>query len=178
MLTSDFGVASEVKMFNFDAPDYSSASINALGVINMTEVDFGSADMTIAPGGSSSTANGPSGDNAVMDDVTVGDMLVYRMQPSVMTDVTAGHIDFSGNETAIRHGSGQGTGFTMNNFAITGADKACINLPSSADAMIFEGTMTNCNTDGESWGGAIVNYPGSTGGMLHVENVTLSLIHI
>ena len=63
----------------------------------MTEVDFGSADMTIAPGGSSSTANGPSGDNAVMDDVTIGDMLVYRMQPSVMTDVTAGHIDFSGN---------------------------------------------------------------------------------
>ena len=66
----------------------------------------------------------------------------------------------------------------MNNFAITGADKACINLPSSADAMIFEGTMTNCNTDGESWGGAIVNYPGSTGGMLHVENVTIENAYV
>ena len=32
-----------------------------------------------------------------MDDLTVGDMIVYRMQPSIMNDVTAGHIDFSGN---------------------------------------------------------------------------------
>jgi hypothetical protein len=39
--------------------------------------------------------------------------------------------------------------------------------------MIMEGTMSDCNSDGETWGGAIVNYPGSTGGMLHVENVTI-----
>ena len=97
VLSSDFGVASEVKLYNFDADDYSSASINALGHINMTEVDFGSADLTIAPGGSSSTANGPSGDNAVIDDVTAGDMLIYRMQPSIFADVTSGHVDFSGN---------------------------------------------------------------------------------
>ena len=97
VLTSDFGVASEVKLFNFEADDYSSASINALGLINMTEVDFGDADLTIAPGGASSTANGPSGDSAIMDDVTAGDMMIYRMQPSIMNDVTAGHIDFSGN---------------------------------------------------------------------------------
>ena len=44
--------------------------------------------------------------------------------------------------------------------------------------MIFEGTMTNCNTDGETWGGAIVNYPGSTGGMLHVENVTIENAYV
>ena len=97
VLSSDFGVASEVKLYNFDADDYSSASINALGHINMTDVDFGSADLTIAPGGSSSTANGPSGDNAVIDDVTAGDMLIYRMQPSIFADVTSGHVDFSGN---------------------------------------------------------------------------------
>ena len=97
VLSSDFGVSSEVKLFNFDADDYSSASINALGHINMTEVDWGSADLTIAPGGSSSTANGPSGDHAIMNDVTTGDMLIYRMQPSIFADVTAGHIDFSGN---------------------------------------------------------------------------------
>ena len=97
VLNSDYGVASEVMLYNFDADDYSSASINALGAINMTDVDWGSADLTIAPGGSSSTANGPSGDNAIIDDVTAGDMLIYRMQPSIFADVTAGHIDFSGN---------------------------------------------------------------------------------
>ena len=61
----------------------------------------------------------------------------------------------------------------MMNFAINGADNACINLPSSSDAILIEGTMSNCNSNGVSWGGAIVNYPGSTGGMLHVENVTI-----
>ena len=66
----------------------------------------------------------------------------------------------------------------MNDFSINGADKACINLPTSANAMIKEGTMTNCNTDGESWGGAIVNYTGSTGGMLHVENVTIENAYV
>ena len=55
----------------------------------MTEVDWGNADLTIAPSGSSSTANGPSGDNAIIDDLTVGDMMVYRTQPSIMNDVTA-----------------------------------------------------------------------------------------
>ena len=93
--TSDFGVLSEVRLYNFVADDYTSASINAEGLINMTEVDWGNADLTIAPSGSSSTANGPSGDNAIIDDLTVGDMIVYRTQPSIMNDVTAGHIDFS-----------------------------------------------------------------------------------
>ena len=65
-----------------------------------------------------------------------------------MTDVT-----FTNVETAIRHGSGAGTGFTMTDFTINGADKACINLPKSSDATIKEGTMTNCNTDGETWVG-------------------------
>ena len=86
-----------------------------------------------------------------------------------MTDVT-----FTNVETAIRHGSGAGTGFTMTDFTINGADKACINLPKSSDATIKEGTMTNCNTDGETWGGAVVTFPGSTGGMLHIENVTIT----
>ena len=85
-----------------------------------------------------------------------------------MSDVT-----FTNVETAISHGSGQGTSITMMNFAINGADNACINLPSSANAMLMEGTMSNCNSNGVAWGGAIVNYPGSTGGMLHVENVTI-----
>ncbi|MEC8107001.1 MAG: hypothetical protein VX115_04585, partial [Candidatus Thermoplasmatota archaeon] len=160
VLTSDFGVASEVKMFNFDAPDYSSASINALGVINMTEVNWGTADLVVAPGGSSSTANGPSGDNAVMDDVTVGDMLVYRMQPSVMTDVTAGHIDFSGN--AITTDAMVVTNLDSGRFGVAGcgwiidvttidSDRVYSSCSSSAapNNMIFDsGTLTHTsNTD-------------------------------
>ena len=158
VLTSDFGVASEVKMFNFDAPDYSSASINALGVINMTEVDFGSADLTIAPGGASSTANGPSGDNAIMDDVTVGDMLVYRMQPSVMADVTAGHIDFSGN--AITTDAMIVTNLDSGRFGVAGcgwiidvttidSDRVYSSCSSSAapNNMIFDGgTLTHTSS--------------------------------
>ena len=40
-------------------------------------------------------------------------------------------------------------------------------------ATLKEGTIKNCNTDGKSWGGTIVNYPGSTAGALHAENLTV-----
>ena len=158
VLSSDFGVASEVMLFNFDAPDYSSASINALGAINMTEVDLGSADLTIAPGGASSTANGPSGDNAIMDELTVGDMLIYRMQPSIMTDVTAGHIDFSGN--AITTDAMIVTNLDSGRFGVAGcgwiidvttidADRVYSSCSSSAapNNMIFDsGTLTHTSS--------------------------------
>jgi hypothetical protein len=95
---SDFGVDSEVNLFNFDADDYTSASINALKVINMTEVNWGTdTDLTIVPGGAGSNANGPFGSNAIIDDVTVGDIMMYRMQPEIINDLTAGHIDISGD---------------------------------------------------------------------------------
>jgi hypothetical protein len=90
---------------------------------------------------------------------------------------TMSQVTFTNVETAISHGSGQGTGIKLMNFAISGADKSCINLPSSANAMIVEGTMSNCNLDGDSSGGAIVNDAGSTGGMLHVENVTIENVY-
>ena len=63
----------------------------------MTEVDVGTASLAIVPGGSSSTANGPSGDSAIFYDVEAGDMSLTRIQPSIFNDVTAGHIDISGN---------------------------------------------------------------------------------
>ena len=155
VLSSDFGVASEVKLYNFDADDYSSASINALGHINMTDVDFGSADLTIAPGGSSSTANGPSGDNAVINDVTAGDMLIYRMQPSIFADVTSGHVDFSGN--AITTDAMVVTNLDSGRFGVAGcgwiidattfdSDRLYSSCSSSAapNTMIFDsGTLTH-----------------------------------
>ena len=158
VLSSDFGVASEVKLFNFVADDYASASINALGHINMTEVDWGDADLTIAPGGASSTANGPSGDHAIMDDVTAGDMLIYRMQPSIFADVTAGHIDFSGN--AISTDAMVVTNLDSGRFGVAGcgwiidvttvdSDRVYSSCSSSAapNMMIFDGgTLTHTSS--------------------------------
>ena len=63
----------------------------------MTDVDIGTATLSITPGGSSSTANGPSGDLAIFDNIESGDMSLTRIQPSMFNDVTAGHIDISGN---------------------------------------------------------------------------------
>ena len=153
--SSDFGVLSEVRLYNFVADDYTSASINAEGLINMTEVDWGNADLTIAPSGSSSTANGPSGDNAIIDDLTVGDMIVYRTQPSIMNDVTAGHIDFSGN--AINTDAMVITNLDSGRFGIAGcgwlvqassidSDRLYGSCSSSAapNTMIFDGgTLTH-----------------------------------
>ena len=153
--SSDFGVLSEVQLYNFVADDYTSASINAQGLINMTEVDWGNADLTIAPGGSSSTANGPFGDNAIIDDLTVGDMTVYRTQPSIMNDVTAGHIDFSGN--AINTDAMVITNLDSGRFGIAGcgwlvqastidSDRLYGSCSSSAapNTMIFDGgTLTH-----------------------------------
>ena len=96
-LDSAFGTSSEVNIFNLNAPGYSSVSINALGSINMTDVDIGTATLSITPGGSSSTANGPSGDFAIFHNIDSGDISMTRIQPSIFNDVTAGHIDISGN---------------------------------------------------------------------------------
>lgn len=86
-----------------------------------------------------------------------------------MNDVT-----FTNVAAAFEHGSGQGTAVEMTNFAVDGADNACFNFAENAVAVLREGSLKSCNTVGQSWGGAIVNYPGSTAGSLFVENVTVT----
>ncbi|MEG3600860.1 MAG: hypothetical protein VX356_01310, partial [Candidatus Thermoplasmatota archaeon] len=85
-----------------------------------------------------------------------------------MSDVT-----FTNVGAVFTHGSGQGTVVTMENFEVDGADEACFNFPENTIATLKEGTIKNCNTDGKSWAGTIVNYPGSTAGALHAENLTV-----
>ena len=85
-----------------------------------------------------------------------------------MSDVT-----FTNVGAVFTHGSGQGTVLTMEDFEIDGVDEACFNFPENTVATLKEGTIKNCNTDGKSWGGTIVNYPGSTAGALHAENLTV-----
>mgnify|MGYP000013462230 CR=1 FL=1 len=85
-----------------------------------------------------------------------------------MSDVT-----FTNVGSVFTHGSGQGTVVTMTDFSIDGVNKACFNFPENSVATLIEGSIKNCNTDGESWGGTIVNYPGSSSGALHAENLTV-----
>ena len=87
---------------------------------------------------------------------------------------TMDHVTFTDVKSAFEHGSGQGTVVSMTDFAVDGADEACFNFAEDTVATLKEGSMKNCNTNGETWGGAIVNYPGSTAGSLFVENVTVT----
>ena len=91
------GSGSEVVLHNFDADDYATVSIEAMDAIMMTDVDFGSALMTITPGGTGSTGNGPSADHAVFEDVTVGDTTMTRVQPGTFDSVTMGSFSMTGN---------------------------------------------------------------------------------
>ena len=90
-----------------------------------------------------------------------------------MNDVT-----FTNVESAFSHGSGQGTQVTMSNFAVTDSRSACFNFAENTIATLTgtagnPSTMTRCNTNFNDWGGAIVNYPGSTSGSLTVEYVDI-----
>ena len=85
-----------------------------------------------------------------------------------MSDVT-----FTNVGAVFTHGSGQGTVVSISDFSVDGADEACFNFAENSIATLIEGTIKNCNTDGKSWAGAIVNYPGSNSGSLHAENLTV-----
>ena len=97
-ISSAGGSSSEVVLHNFVADDYSSVSIDAMGMIMLTDVDFGTASMAFLPGGSAtSSAASASGDNAIFDDVTGGSMMMRNVQPGTFTDVTVGDLTVTGN---------------------------------------------------------------------------------
>lgn len=93
---------------------------------------------------------------------------------------TLSDVSFSNVGAAISHGSGAGTGVYMTDFSIDGADESCLNLPENANVVLMEGTLEDCNTDGNAWGGAIATNSGSssatasTGGSLWIENVSVT----
>ena len=87
---------------------------------------------------------------------------------------TMDHVTFTNVGTAFKHGSGQGTVMTMTDFEINDASDACFDLAEDSNATLRDGEMNDCNSDGNSWGGAIVNYPGSTTGALTLENIEIS----
>lgn len=117
-IASSAGTGSEVVLFNFDADDYAMSSINAVSAIHIEDVDLGTSSLSLTPGGSSSTATGPSGDNAVIDTLTSGDIEMHRMHPSVFTDITAGDVSINGN--AITTGVLSLANFDVGNWQLTG----------------------------------------------------------
>ena len=90
------------------------------------------------------------------------------------------HVTFTNVGTAFKHGSGQGTVMSMTDFEVNDASDACFDLAEDSNVTLRDGEMTDCNSGGNSWGGAIINYPGSTGGALYVENVEIedSLVNL
>ena len=97
-LSSAAGSGSEVVLHNFDAASYASVSIDAMNVVMMTKVDFGSASVNLYPAGiSTSSATGASGDNAIFDDVTAGNMMMRNLQPGTFKDVSVGDLTITGD---------------------------------------------------------------------------------
>jgi FlaG/FlaF family flagellin (archaellin) len=122
-------------------------------------VNFNDTTDAVFRSGSRHDGTGPSCGSATADCNTGN----YTMSDVTFTDVGS----------VFTHGSGQGTVLTMTDFSIDGVDKACFDFPENSVATLIEGSMKNCNTDGESWAGAIVNAPGSSAGELHAENLTV-----
>ena len=93
---------------------------------------------------------------------------------------TMDHVTFSNVGSAFKHGSGQGTILTMTDFDIDDASDACFDLAEDSIVTLRDGTMDDCNSDGNSWGGAVINYPGSTSGSLIMENIDIdeSLVNL
>ncbi len=93
---------------------------------------------------------------------------------------TMDHVTFSNVGTAFKHGSGQGTVMTMSDFEINDASGACFDLAEDSEVTLRDGEMTDCNSGGNSWGGAVINYPGSTSGSLILENIDIedSLVNL
>ena len=92
------GAGGEVVLNNFDADDYATVNVDAMDKVILTDVDFGSADASFYPGGiSTSSAPGASGDNAVFDNVDVGNLVIRNLQPGTFDDVTAEVFNIQGN---------------------------------------------------------------------------------
>jgi hypothetical protein len=91
------GTGSSMYIYNMDADGYSSAAIHALDSIKMETVDWGSADVAMSPGGTTSTAAGPSGkSSASIEDLTAGDVTMARMAPT-MDNIDIGALLIMGN---------------------------------------------------------------------------------
>ena len=88
-------------------------------------------------------------------------------------------VSFNNVASAFKHGSGQGTQVTMHNFQVNNGRDACFNFAENTEATLTgtdannPSTMTNCNTNWNEWGGAVISMPGSTSGSLTMSYVDI-----
>jgi len=90
------GADSTFYVFNMDADGYATSAIHALESISLEDVNWGTATVSIAPGGTSSTSAGPSGSSASIDTLTAGDVTMTRFAPT-LDDLTIGALTIMGN---------------------------------------------------------------------------------
>ena len=93
---------------------------------------------------------------------------------------TMDHVTFTNVDSAFEHGSGQGTVVSMSDFEVNDASSACFDFAEDSEVTLRDGKMEDCNSNGNSAGGAILNVAGSTGGSLILENVEIvdSLVNL
>ncbi len=144
-LSSSAGASSDVVLYNFDAADYDSVTINAIDSLHMNDVDFGTADMMLYPGGASSTAVGPAGDNAIFDTVTAGDVIMNDIQPGTFDDVSIGDLSMSGNPQAA-------DSVVMNNLVASDVSLTDCGWTIEASNMAVSSVVSNgCSAASNTW---------------------------
>ena len=84
------------------------------------------------------------------------------------------HITFDNVAKAYSHGSGEGTVIVMSDYSISNAADTCLDFAQDSVVTLTDGTMNNCNANGNSWGGAIVIDGTSSKGSLTVENLDVT----
>ena len=145
-LGSSAGAGGEVVLNNFVADDYASVSIDAIDMVMLTDVDFGSAAVSFYPGGlSSSSTTGASGDNAVFDDVTAGNMVLRNLQPGTFDDVTLGDLTISG-DPAVSSTALYLNSLDAGNVVISGCGWNIIAVSMAAELLSSNGCSAAVNT--------------------------------
>lgn len=86
---------------------------------------------------------------------------------------TMNHVTFTNVESAFEHGSGAGTVVSIHEFSVNDAGHSCFNFAEDSEVTLTNGSMSDCNSDGNANGAAIQNVAGSTAGSLYLENVSI-----
>jgi len=107
--------------------------------VELVDVDLGDNDLTFRPGGTAQTGNGPSGNNAVIDTLVSGDIIMARMHPGVFTDVTAGDVTITGSAIVS-------TKLSMDNFDIGAFSIAGCGWTMEMDTPTLESFKSSCSS--------------------------------
>ena len=86
-------------------------------------------------------------------------------------DFSFSDVTFTNVNTAIKHGSGQGTGFDLSSVSMENSADSCVELPDDSTLTWVGGSATDCNTHAYTGQGAIDTGDGST---VVLENVSLT----